>query len=421
MKKTILFLILLFVITTLTFAQNRNISRGATLGELYITGLWYGIYDKNWGPPYYDTLRSAIYRLTENGKRLTKQYDADYFANPEITMQPNVILADATPGVVYNKDNYSKNSYPHTALWVSFDYGENWIFREENKGNPSYFPANVDGIIYRGGEGEVYKSIDYGQFFIKENSLKFIGKEPGIEENEVFYVAADYYTGVLTHTYDYFETYTQIYIDSLFIFGQICGIFPDVYRGGLPGEVYISSLFTDGCYKVSFSADTGHTFRHVYVNNDVDCTKDGFPVFMSDRESGVFYIVKSYSIEDKDPWGWHNKICVEYYRDYGETLFATYCHDITKNYDNEVGIKEKEEGIIDDILVYPNPTMGELFVQSSKSKAQGVEIFDIYGRKVLEPPLTVLHSYDLTVLQAGIYFINLTTEKGSITKKIIKY
>jgi len=49
-----------------------------------------------------------------------------------------------------------------------------------------------------------------------------------------------------------------------------------------------------------------------------------------------------------------------------------------------------------------------------------VEIFDVYGRKVLEPPLTVLQSYDLTVLQSGLYFVKIETETGIITKKIIK-
>jgi hypothetical protein len=53
---------------------------------------------------------------------------------------------------------------------------------------------------------------------------------------------------------------------------------------------------------------------------------------MSDREPGVFYIIKRYEVEDFNPWGHHTKVCIEYYRDYGETHVATYCHDLTKNY-----------------------------------------------------------------------------------------
>ena len=420
MKQKLLFFTLLFIVINLSFSQERSITRGATPGEFYLTAAWYGIYSA-WGPPYYDTLRTAVFRLTENGKKLTKQYDANYFANPEIIMQPNVILADATPGVVYNKDNYSKNSYSHTALWVSFDYGENWMFREENLGSKYYFTTNVDGFIYRGGGG-VFKSINYGQIFLLEEGASYWNPgEPGIEKEEVFSAGAMVlYQGKLTHTYDYYRTYTQIPIDSQFMFGQICGIFPDVYRGGLPGEVYISSLFPGASYKVSFSADTGHTFRHVFMQNEAYCDQPGFPVFMSDRESGVFYIVRSHEIEDNDPWGWHTKICVEYYRDYGETLVDTYCHDITKDYGSGVGVEPITNYELR-ITVFPNPTTGELRISGFGFRVTEVEVFDIYGRKVLEPPLTVLHSYDITVLQPGVYFVKITTEKGVVTKKIIKH
>jgi len=86
----------------------------------------------------------------------------------------------------------------------------------------------------------------------------------------------------------------------------------------------------------------------------------------------------------------------------------------------DVNVLSVKEPTLPNIEVYPNPTTGELYVQSSKFKVQGVEVFDAYGRKVLDPPLTVLRSYDLTVLPAGIYFVKITTEKGVITKKVIK-
>jgi len=142
MKRTFFILILAFLYADL-FSQSRNVARGAVPGELYLTSVWYGI--------YYNTLQGAVYHITENGKKLTIQYDVDYFGNPEQIMMPQYILADATPGVVYNKQTYFKNSYTYTALWVSFDYGKNWVFREENIGTKGYFSYNVEGLIYRGG------------------------------------------------------------------------------------------------------------------------------------------------------------------------------------------------------------------------------------------------------------------------------
>jgi hypothetical protein len=161
--------------------------------------------------------------------------------------------------------------------------------------------------------------------------------ELGWEEEEVLAIGTYVpYQGVLIHAYD-FKTYFQIPIDSLYLFGQVSGIFPDVYRGGKAGEVYVSSLFPEPeykiSYKISFSADTGYTFRHVYVSENYN-SYDLAPMFMSDREPGVFYIIHTYYVEDINPLGWHKKYCIYYYRDYGETLVDIYCHDITKDYGN---------------------------------------------------------------------------------------
>jgi hypothetical protein len=122
-------------------------------------------------------------------------------------------------------------------------------------------------------------------------------------------------------------------IDSQYFFGNMCGIFPDIYRGALPGEVYVSSWFPDWTYKVSFSADMGHTFRVVYHSDSLYFANDKqFLRFMPDREAGVFYLVYDELVEINDPWGIYLKLCVSHYTDYGETLVGTYCHDLKMNY-----------------------------------------------------------------------------------------
>jgi len=329
MKKIFFFLSILVFVNNISFAQNRSVARGAEPGELYLACGWYGIYNPT--GMYYDTLQTAIYRITENGKKLTIQYDIDAFANPADTVVPYAILADATLGVIYAKTYYANSGF-RTSLWVSFDYGKNWIHREENIGQKIYFSANHEGLAYRGGGG-VFKSFNYGETFSQEH-------EGGSCHNcdmmwdvqELFSVGSlSPYQGRLYHTYDFFRTYTEIPIDSQFMFGKY-NFPPDVYRGGLLGEAYVSSWFPDNRYRVSFSVDTGHTFRHVYVSDVYPPGGNSYPFFMSDREPGVFYILKAEQIEDFNPWGHHTKICIEYYRDYGETLVATYCHDLHKNY-----------------------------------------------------------------------------------------
>jgi len=90
----------------------------------------------------------------------------------------------------------------------------------------------------------------------------------------------------------------------------------------------------------------------------------------------------------------------------------------------EVNVLSINEPNLPSIEVYPNPTTGVLnlveIAGQARNDVQKVEVFDVYGRKLLEPPLTVLRSYDLTILPTGIYFVRITTEEGVVTKKVIK-
>ena len=434
MKRTLFFLAIFFLTINISFAQERTIARGAKAGELYLAHYWYGIY--HGGPPFYDTLRTALYRVSENGKKLTVQYDADYFADtytePGSVMQPYYILADATSGVAYNVQHYSKNNYAHTALWVSFDFGENWVFKEENIGSIGYFNAGLyDSVIYKGGENRsVLQSRDYGNSFdfYFEVPIPYAIGECSYTECE-FLGIGSFLNRQLHYTADCANSFTVIPIDEQYLFGQISGIFPDLYRGGKAGEVYVSSMFPDTSYyvnyKVSFSADTGHTFRHVFVSDSYDfMDRDFLPLFMSDREPGVFYIIRRYEVEDFNPRGWHTQICIEYYRDYGETWVDTYCHDVTKDYVNEVGVKEVKE--LEGVRVFPNPTAGELRIEvagQARNDVVNVEVFDVYGRKLSHISnliSQISNLIDISEFPAGIYFVRITTEKGIITKKVIK-
>ncbi|MDR0205726.1 MAG: T9SS type A sorting domain-containing protein [Bacteroidales bacterium] len=425
MKQLSLFLIIIFISISFSFSQNRGVTRGATPGEMYLTGFWYGIY--HGGPPIYDTLRTAIFRLTENGKKLTIQYDADYFADlftePGSIMQPRYILADVTPGVIYSKCICEKSDYyNYTQFWVSFDYGKNWTFREENAGSKTYFSTNVEGLIYRGGGGG-YNSNDYANEWNLLHNLNIVNDTEFLfEKSKSIGICGSIpdFPFRLYLTDNFYQTFTELLIDEEFVFGQVSGIFPDIYRGGLQGEVYVTSWFPDWSYKVSFSADTGRTFRHVYIcENCSPYENEGvMTFFMSDKEPGEFYIIKRYEIEDKNPWGWHSKICVEYYRNYGETLVDIYCHDITRKGVVTNAIEEKRAEK-ENIVIYPNPTTGQLRITNYELRIENVEVFDVCGKKQ-KIESREQNEIDITNLQAGIYFIKIKTEKGTISKKIIK-
>jgi len=92
-----------------------------------------------------------------------------------------------------------------------------------------------------------------------------------------------------------------------------------------------------------------------------------------------------------------------------EEKFAT--HD-------EVSIHETK---INNISIYPNPTTGQLTIDNGELKMNSIEIFDVYGRIIVNCQLSIVNSIDISDLSNGVYFLKISTEKGMVTKKIVKY
>ena len=83
------------------------------------------------------------------------------------------------------------------------------------------------------------------------------------------------------------------------------------------------------------------------------------------------------------------------------------------------------------IVVYPNPTKGELRVKNGELKIENIEIFDVIGRvqsskfkvqssqpETLNPqPETII---DISHLPSGFYFLGIRTDKGIFTAKVVK-
>jgi hypothetical protein len=67
--------------------------------------------------------------------------------------------------------------------------------------------------------------------------------------------------------------------------------------------------------------------------------------------------------------------------------------------------------------IYPNPTNGKLYIESGGLQIEKVEIFDITGRTVFTSYETTI---DLSQLSPGTYFVKLKTDRGELTKKVIK-
>ncbi|MCL2311182.1 MAG: T9SS type A sorting domain-containing protein, partial [Firmicutes bacterium] len=87
--------------------------------------------------------------------------------------------------------------------------------------------------------------------------------------------------------------------------------------------------------------------------------------------------------------------------------------------DEEVGINENQ---FENITVYPNPTTGILRIESRELRVEKIEIFDVFGRKLLSllSPTSPETTVDISHLSAGVYFVKVSTEIGEAIKKVLK-
>jgi hypothetical protein len=76
------------------------------------------------------------------------------------------------------------------------------------------------------------------------------------------------------------------------------------------------------------------------------------------------------------------------------------------------------------LIIYPNPTNGELKIESRESRIEDIRIFDIVGKRI---PFQIRESelqqgvrIDISHFPAGVYSLSIQTDKGTITREIMK-
>ena len=95
-----------------------------------------------------------------------------------------------------------------------------------------------------------------------------------------------------------------------------------------------------------------------------------------------------------------------------QTISATFTPLANAPADNET--------IANELLLYPNPTSGELKIENGKLKIENVEIYDVLGRKQEIIFNFQLSTFNLIDLPTGIYFVRIKTETGVEMRKVIK-
>ena len=72
-----------------------------------------------------------------------------------------------------------------------------------------------------------------------------------------------------------------------------------------------------------------------------------------------------------------------------------------------------------DLLLYPNPSNGMVFIQDGLNRNLAISVQSILGEQVFEGKAQLDGSIDLSHLCSGIYLIKLSTAEGeSIVRRI---
>lgn len=76
---------------------------------------------------------------------------------------------------------------------------------------------------------------------------------------------------------------------------------------------------------------------------------------------------------------------------------------------------------LNSIVLFPNPTTGQFTIQNAYISIQNVEVYDVYGKLMTSVEVndnTVV--IDASSFASGVYFTRIFTEKGMVTKRIVK-
>ncbi|MBQ6047355.1 MAG: leucine-rich repeat protein [Bacteroidales bacterium] len=98
----------------------------------------------------------------------------------------------------------------------------------------------------------------------------------------------------------------------------------------------------------------------------------------------------------------------EYWGQYGEKYVE----------DCGMGIRKDSLGQPSAVSVYPNPTSGQLHIGAGNEKITAAEIYDTRGGK--HKVSSTSEGIDLSNLPAGVYYLILSTDKGTSRHKVVK-
>ena len=77
--------------------------------------------------------------------------------------------------------------------------------------------------------------------------------------------------------------------------------------------------------------------------------------------------------------------------------------------------------LLNSTTLYPNPTTGVFRIENSKLRIDNVEVYDVYGKLMTSVEVNdYVAEINASSYASGVYFVRILTEKGMVTKRIVK-
>jgi hypothetical protein len=103
--------------------------------------------------------------------------------------------------------------------------------------------------------------------------------------------------------------------------------------------------------------------------------------------------------------------------DIGLIVFDPDRHLISKN--NTVVLGVAENTIANNLIIYPNPSLGEFHItQPASVEIDSIKIYSVMGKLVKEQPYS--ETINISEMSSGLYYVYFETNYGEIHKTLLK-
>ena len=274
-----------------------------------------------------------------------------------------------------------------------------------NNGNATFY--NTYNALYSSWTGFSYSTkkdsvtAGYGNMYSSANGI-------GYNNSDAYAVA--YTTGFSTTTLALTSQAKGKIVDGFYINNNTYA-----YQSMLNGDAY-SKKFT------SHDTDWFVLRTFGYFNGVITDSVDFYLADFRFADSSNAYIIKDWTWLDLSTLGNVDSLVFTMNSSdigaWGMNTPSYFCMD---NFTTKDGVGFDQNALQNSIHLYPNPVRNSLTLDLNQTKAQYVQIYDVNARLVREVfNPSAQTQIDVSALQNGLYFMQIITNKGIITKKFVK-